>query len=935
MRRGRAGSLSSLTTESSLRDARLSDVESGRLSADLHASLDAALPASIAVGAGTALFVCGHCFCPAARVDSLSILVNGDAQPVMAHGMPRLDLFRSQHPNVDPFDTEGVDHDPASPDDPLLHSYRSGFWGMAEIAPHGPGEPCRLGLRATLDGGGEVETELARIPTHALAGPVAGGATGAGDGPMVAICMATYEPQLDLLRRQLDTIRRQTHSNWTCLISDDCSTPRGFSALQSAVGDDPRFVVSRSSRRLGFYNNFERALAMAPTGARYVAMADQDDAWHADKLETLLAQLGGAQLVYSDARIVEPGGEVLSESYWEQRRNNHSSLSSLLMANSVTGAASLLRRELLDDALPFPPAQFAHFHDHWLGLVALALGDIAFVDRPLYDYVQHRGAVLGHAAANQMTGLGPRLARIGSDPRDRIRRWRMTYFVDNCRLSQMSTILRQRCQDRMAAPKRRTVERFRRAEGSPLELARLGLGAARELTGRPETLGAEVGLAFGLTWRRLLAASAGASERPRRRLRLDAVPPPSLAPKPGRLGPGNPTSRAIAEKVAPLQLAVSDDAPTRVNLLLPTIDLEHFFGGYIAKLNLARRLAERGLRVRLVTVDPVGSLPRSWRAQVESYAGLHGVFDRIEVAFGRESPGLEISRSDHFVATTWWSAHIAHAAVRSLDRERFLYLIQEYEPLTFPMGTYAALAAQSYRFPHRALFSTELLRDYFRRDGLGVYELGAAEGDAASLAFENAITPIAAPTVAELERRSSRRLLFYARPEPHAARNMFELGVLAIDRAVERGAFAGWDLHGIGTTNAARRIELGGGASLGLLPRSEQSAYGAVLSDHDVGLALMYTPHPSLVPIEMASAGMLTVTNSFENKTAEAMSALSTNLITAAPTVDGIAAALDEAAGGVADFERRARGSDVRWSRDWDSSFDDAVMERVEALLAD
>ena len=30
----------------------------------------------------------------------------------------------------------------------------------------------------------------------------------------------------------------------------------------------------------------------------------------------------------------------------------------------------------------------------------------------------------------------------------------------------------------------------------------------------------------------------------------------------------------------------------------------------------------------------------------------------------------------------------------------------------------------------------------------------------------------------------------------------------------------------------------------------------------------MYTPHPSLVPIEMASAGMLTVTNSFENKTA-------------------------------------------------------------------
>ena len=48
----------------------------------------------------------------------------------------------------------------------------------------------------------------------------------------------------------------------------------------------------------------------------------------------------------------------------------------------------------------------------------------------------------------------------------------------------------------------------------------------------------------------------------------------------------------------------------------------------------------------------------------------------------------------------------------------------------------------------------------------------------------------------------------------------------------------------------------------------------------------MYTPHPSLVPIEMASAGMLTVTNSFENKTPEAMAAISPNLIAAEPTVE-------------------------------------------------
>jgi hypothetical protein len=83
----------------------------------------------------------------------------------------------------------------------------------------------------------------------------------------------------------------------------------------------------------------------------------------------------------------------------------------------------------------------------------------------------------------------------------------------------------------------------------------------------------------------------------------------------------------------------------------------------------------------------------------------------------------------------------------------------------------------------------------------------------------------------------------------------------------------------------------------------------------------------------MASAGMLTVTNTFENKTPEAMAAISSNLITAEPSLDGIATALCDAARAVEDFERRVRGSDVRWSRDWDRSFDDGLMDRVEELL--
>ncbi|MDQ6810499.1 MAG: hypothetical protein M3Z95_01195, partial [Actinomycetota bacterium] len=110
-------------------------------------------------------------------------------------------------------------------------------------------------------------------------------------------------------------------------------------------------------------------------------------------------------------------------------------------------------------------------------------------------------------------------------------------------------------------------------------------------------------------------------------------------------------------------------------------------------------------------------------------------------------------------------------------------------------------------------------------------------------------------------------------------------------------------------------------------------AYASLLREHDVGLALMYTPHPSLVPIEMASAGMLTVTNSFENKTPEAMAQISSNLLTAEPSVEDVAAALGEAAAGAGDFERRVRGSEVRWSSDWNQSFDDELLDRVIGFI--
>ena len=430
-------------------------------------------------------------------------MIDGQRQPVLAHGMPRLDPFLERR-------------------DPL--AYRSGFWALPRIRP--PEDEHRdlvIELVADLLGGGTASAEIGRVrarrslpepePTASVAAASSAAATAdRGASSLVAIAMATYEPPGDLLEAQLASIRAQTHPDWICCISDDGSSAESFEALRRAVGDDPRFVVSRSPRRLGFLRNFERALTMVPPAARYVALADQDDRWYPEKLTTLLAAIGDAQLVYSDARIVARDGTLVADTYWAARANNHADLLSLLVANSVTGAASLFRADLLADALPFPPAQFAHYHDHWLALVALALGEIAYVDRPLYDYVQHGEASLGHAAANRTTGLMQRVRVVRErSRRDRVRLWRMHYFVDYMRLLEVATVLEMRCGDRMPAPKRRVLRRFVRSERDPVELARLWLRGVARADRRPAR---DARRRVGPVPRDLLAASAVAHRAP-------------------------------------------------------------------------------------------------------------------------------------------------------------------------------------------------------------------------------------------------------------------------------------------------------------------------------------------------------------------------------------------------------------------------------------
>lgn len=453
---------------------------------ELEVRLESRLPASLAVGDGTTLLVVGKCHHPRHRIVRLTLTAGEAAYPVIGKDMPLLEDAQRQTPD--------------------------GFWGMLEFGRHESSARIEVGIEATLDDGATVARALGSLQlVPSLEHPPASAGDPGGAGPLVAICIATYDPPPALLERQLESIRGQSHGRWICLISDDCSTQHSFDRLCSMIDGDARFAVSRSSRRLGFYGNFERALAMVPSEADFVALCDQDDRWYPEKLAVLLDGVGDATLIYSDMRVVEDSGRVVSESYWSRRRrNNHTNLASLLLANTVTGAASLFPRHLLDAALPFPPPFRKSYHDHWLASVALATGRISYVDRPLYDYVQHGTAVLGHSAANfgmsprrltRTKGLRAKARKVANSSRD-------SYFTLVCWTGALARSLELRLGAGLSPRRRRVVHRVARFARPPEPAGWLAVRSLRGTIGLNETMYNELYLLGGVLWRRLQAARA-------------------------------------------------------------------------------------------------------------------------------------------------------------------------------------------------------------------------------------------------------------------------------------------------------------------------------------------------------------------------------------------------------------------------------------------
>jgi hypothetical protein len=676
--------------------------------------------------------------------------------------------------------------------------------------------------------------------------------------PRVHVVLATHEPDEAHLRAQVESIRAQEGIDLSVHVVDDGSSSDGLARVRRVLGRDRRFELVRLEHA-GVVRTFERGLALVPSGVDAVLLSDQDDVWAADRVARSLARLAeGHLLVHGDASVIDARGRRVSPSLFalEGRDVDGITAADLVVRNVVTGCTVALAPRLLSVALPFPTELHDRrfLHDLWLALVAASVGTIAVEHEPLAAYRQHGGNVIGAvegygAWEGWRRALGAwrlrrtiALALAGAAAEGRLPRPRWGVRVWTGRLAEPWSLLRL------------VVLAVDRPGSRRLALT-LAAGALASLAQR---LASVPRLVLGHVRRKghkALAILAHVVREPRRAANALARSAGALDDGPLRIVepvPYPPQSR-------PLRTVLHERPGRVVNVLIPGVSPSGVFGGVATAVTIAVRLAEAGERVRLVLTDFGQTLTESRiRALVLRHvATTPEALGRIAVTNAiRDDRVLDLGPGDVFLATAWWTAFRAANTIADEPRlieRRVHYLVQDHEPLFYPASDRQLDARRSYDLPALHLVNSTPLAEHLRAEvGLDIDP---------ELVFAPVVAVPRAPLRALPAAGEPVRVVVYARPG--VGRNLFDTALrgvaLWIAERRARGATPDPEVIAVGEPLPAR-FEVAGVPVRDLGMRSWED-YLAVLRRSHLGISLMTSPHPSYPPLEMASSGMVVVTN--------------------------------------------------------------------------
>ncbi len=219
----------------------------------------------------------------------------------------------------------------------------------------------------------------------------------------IDIVMATYNSNIRFLKIQIESILNQTYKNIHLIISDDASTNGEVKeVLEYYAKQDSRITLFLNTENRGYLKNFEFLLQQST--ADYVAFADHDDIWYADKIKKSIETLWAkhVDLVYCDAEQIDEEGMILHKSYIEYKHMPKIEGKEQILAFSrhiAIGCSQLFTKKIKEQMLPFTEGIMAH---DWISVyLASKQKGIAYIPEPLFGYRLHTHNAFGGRSFKQ------------------------------------------------------------------------------------------------------------------------------------------------------------------------------------------------------------------------------------------------------------------------------------------------------------------------------------------------------------------------------------------------------------------------------------------------------------------------------------------------------------------------------------------------------
>jgi len=217
------------------------------------------------------------------------------------------------------------------------------------------------------------------------------------------------------------------------------------------------------------------------------------------------------------------------------------------------------------------------------------------------------------------------------------------------------------------------------------------------------------------------------------------------------------------------------------------------------------------------------------------------------------------------------------------------------------------------------IINSKYLNEYFRTSCPNVYKNGIFFHPAFAKDMYKAN---------DFKQKEKRKLFFYARP--NNPRNMFYYGLELLEHAVKKAVLNTdeWDVYCAGQnipevifSNGYKAIDLG---------LMSWEKYGEFLSTVDLAVSLMYTPHPSYPPYDVACSGGVVLTNTCLNKQDFTECK---NILMADLDQDAFVDKMKEAVSLAEDMETRKRNyEESQIPRDWKTTLVDVMQFMQERL---